>query len=127
MTCLWVPPDPVGSPGVSPALPWDRGSSALRDPTALPCPKQGTRCSSFSPGLAVPPIQSCCLKPGKELFVLRPQEETDFMGRLQIDVAGEPLSTKTLEQEQAVLREWLCSHIGLFMTLWELEFLCFLL
>lgn len=51
------------------------------------------------------------------------------MGQLQAGVAGEPLSTKTLEQEQAVLREnstphaeYLCSHIGLFMLLWELEF-----
>lgn len=64
---------------------------------------------------------------GKELPVPRAQEESEFVGKEQLDMAGEPLSTTALEQEQAVLRERLPSHLGLFMVLWELEFLYFLL
>lgn len=48
--------------------------------------------------------QGLLLEPGNELCVLRPPEDPDFLGKLQMDVAGDAQST-TLEQERAVLGE----------------------
>lgn len=90
-----------------------QGSSRLWGAQQCPLPPMGQGTPSPAPNMELQPSAgsaSCAelLEAGRELRVLRPQEGFfifDFMAELQPGVAGEPLSTTALEQEQAVLRE----------------------
>lgn len=101
---------PLGSPEVSPALPWDGG------PPALP------QMRSCSPVLAVPPVQSgwegalCAQASGKFLIFNFYGTAAGWRGWRTLEHKNFGAGTSSAEREQ------LCSHIGLFMLLWELEF-----